>query len=162
MQEPVPQAARTAPIEPVESSTVPATPAAPERRRSVKILQWNADGINTSLFELRDRLQQHNYDVCVIQEAKLQVTDKIPKISGYATLREDRKHQAGGGLLTFIKTDISYQRLKPTQRRGMEIQPIRIFLGKNQWIDLPTSTFPTPDRKSKCSNRISSKRRHNP
>ena len=78
----------------------------------------------------------------MIQESKLAGKDKTPRIEGYGTIREDRKLIAGGGLLIFIKNDITYQRLKSTQRCGMENLPIRIFLGGREWIDLTNTYLP--------------------
>ena len=63
--------------------------------QSLKIMQWNADGLNTKISELRSRLKEENIDICNIQETKLQPHMPTPKIPGYKpTKRADRK----GGL----------------------------------------------------------------
>ena len=52
-------------------------------KRPLRVLQWNADGINTKIPELRTFLQDHEIDIAMIQESKLTSTKETPKIQGY-------------------------------------------------------------------------------
>ena len=135
------------PTPPLQDNSQRAAPRSKKQRKRIKILQWNANAISTSLHELRERVLDQDYDVAVIQESKLvgdppEKRSKTPIITGYGTIREDRKYKGGGGLLIFIKTDIRYQRLKAIQRGGMEVLPIRIFLGGKEWVDLTNAYLP--------------------
>lgn len=122
--------------EPTDDPSKP--PDASEQQRinknHLRILQWNADGLYTKMGELKERLSQQDVDVALIQEAKLRKTDRTPRIPGYTTIREDRVGGPGGGLVTFIKENVPYQRLPSVQKDGTEIQKIRIRLSRNKWM----------------------------
>ena len=47
-------------------------------RRSLRILQWNADGIRTGLPELARLVREVEVDVVLVQEAKLSSADQTP------------------------------------------------------------------------------------
>ena len=100
---------------PSSASTQPAEPKAAFVLRGVlRILQWNADGIQTKMPELESRVKEYEFDVIMIQESKLQAKHKTPQLRGYTTIRRDRgcrpgcPEGKGGGLLTFVKEDIPY------------------------------------------------------
>ena len=113
-------------------------------RTTLKIWQYNADGIESKMFELRDRMMNAGVDVCAVQETKLATKQKDPQIPGYATLRLDRKNISGGGLLIFVKKDLNFHRVPAytDHRLGLEVQTIRIFTGRRQWIDLANCYLP--------------------
>ena len=85
----------------------------------LKIMQWNADGINNKLDELKQRLVNSNIDILVVQESKLlgpdsgPKPDSTPEIPGYKAKRKDRVGAVnrGGGLLFYIKEDVRFQEL---------------------------------------------------
>ena len=67
-------------------------------------MQWNAGGVSTKAFELREKLLGDDIDICLVQETKLRPKDRTPVIKAYGTIRSDRKGGiAGGGLLTYIR-----------------------------------------------------------
>ena len=74
------------------------------------ILQFNANGIGNKVMELDVFLEQHNVKVAVIQESKLTGTSKTPSFRNYTTVRKDRHHDQGGGLLTLVHKEINYFR----------------------------------------------------
>ncbi len=78
---------------------------------TLRILQWNADGLSTKVQELRDGLAAESIDVCLLQETKLTEKDASPPFPGYNSIRVDGPsvHQ-GGGLLTLVKEGIVFQR----------------------------------------------------
>ena len=77
---------------------------------SFKILQFNANGIGNKVMELDDFLEQHNVKVAVVQESKLTRTSKTPSFRNYTTVRKDRRHNQGGGLLTLVHKEINNSR----------------------------------------------------
>jgi hypothetical protein len=117
-------------------------------RSSLRILQWNADGIRSGLSELEERLQQMEIDVAVIQETKLRRNNATPKFEGYATIRHDRANEKqGGGLLSLVKNDLSYE-AKPewnSEAQGTEWSRFRVRVGRQRWITI-TNVYIPPNR----------------
>ena len=74
------------------------------------VLQLNANGIGNKLTELGVVLERYKVKVAVIQESKLSPKSKNPCIQNYTTVREDRSHGQGGGLLIFIHRSITFSR----------------------------------------------------
>ena len=74
------------------------------------VLQLNANGIWNKLTELGVVLERYKVKVAVIQESKLSPKSKNPCIQNYTTVREDRSHGQGGGLLIFIHRSITFSR----------------------------------------------------
>ena len=66
------------------------------------VLQLNANGIGNNLPEPEVVLERNKVKVAVIQESKLSPKSKNPCIQNYTTVRKDRSHGQGGGLLIFI------------------------------------------------------------
>ena len=113
-------------------------------RDTLNILQWNADGLTKAkIFELREKLKESNIDICCIQETKLftdpqdpSKSDPVPIIPGYEPIRQDRKiHSSGGGLLTYIRHGITFQRGKKSEVKAQEFQEIKILL-KKSWFSI--------------------------
>ena len=102
---------------------------------SLKIFQWNADGIIAKAKELELRLAAGGYDLAFIQETKLTARDPTPKIPGYAALRCDRKsRERGGGLLCLIKEGIIFARIANSSKDGTEVASIRIRISRRKWV----------------------------
>ena len=74
------------------------------------VLQLNANGIGNKLTELRVVLEINKVKVAVIQESKLSPKAKNPCIQNYTTVRKDRSHGQGGGLLIFIHGSITFSK----------------------------------------------------
>src|SRR5207245_5311131 len=74
------------------------------------IMQWNACGITSHASELKNYLFKCNKlpDVICVQETFLK-PNKMFKIDKYDIIRKDRVEQAKGGLITFVRTGISYR-----------------------------------------------------
>ena len=73
------------------------------------VLQFNANGIGNKLTELVV-LERNKVKVAVIQESKLSSKAKNPCIRNYTTVRKDRPHGHGGGLLIFIHRSITFSK----------------------------------------------------
>ena len=73
-------------------------------------LQFNANGIGIKLTELGVVLERNKVKVAVIQESKLSSKSKNPCIRNYTTVRKDRPHGHGRGLLVFIHESIPFSK----------------------------------------------------
>ena len=56
----------------------------------LRVMQWNADGINTKRVELEEFVNRWEVDVVVVQESKLAKSHKTPKLQGFTAVRKDR------------------------------------------------------------------------
>ena len=74
------------------------------------VLQFNANGIGNKLTELGVVLETNKVKVAVIQESKLSSKSNNPCIRNYITVRKDRPHSHGGGLLVFIHESITFSK----------------------------------------------------
>ena len=99
------------------------------KHKEIKILQLNANGIRSTVEELKHLLLTSQPDVVTVQESKLNKTSRIPKIPNYTAIRTDRQHKQGGGLITYIKSDTTFTHLKTPQTintDNTEIQLLKI------------------------------------
>ena len=71
-------------------------------------MQFNANSIGNKLTELGEFLERHNVKVAVIQESNHPSNSKTPSIQNFTTVRKDRRHGEGGGLLTLIHKSINF------------------------------------------------------
>ena len=72
------------------------------------VLQLNANGIGNKLTELGVVMENNKVKVAVIQESKLTPKSKNPCIQNYITVRKNRPHGQGGGLLIFIHRSVTF------------------------------------------------------
>ena len=77
--------------------------------RNLIILQVNINGLRNKLEELKLLIHDTHADIITIQETKLTPKAKTPKIHNFTSVRTDRLHKAGGGLITLITTSHSLQ-----------------------------------------------------
>ena len=78
------------------SSSRSGGPRLPLPVHSLKILQWNANGIGNKKEELKELLARLGIHVALLQESKLRPHSKTPSFPGYTTLRVDRPSGDGG------------------------------------------------------------------
>ena len=115
-------------------------------RSSLRILQWNADGLKSKSDELAARLHASDIDVAVIQESWLAKNDRTPVIQGYCAIREDRKvNIKRGGLIFYVKKAIPYDIAGYITKKGHEIHTVRIRLGRRKWINITNLYIPPPN-----------------
>ena len=102
------------------------------------VLQLNANGIGNKLTELGVVLERNKVKVAVIQESKLSPKSKNLCIRNYTTVRKDRPHGQGGGLLIFIYSSItlSKQPSSPESLSYLHLEelPIKAELGNTKLI----------------------------
>ena len=77
---------------------------------SFTIMQFNANGMDNKLTELREFLERHSVKVAEIQEPNLSSNSKTPSIQNFTTVRKERRQGQGGGLLTLIHKAINSSR----------------------------------------------------
>ena len=112
-------------------------------RKSLRIMQWNCDGLNTKIPELKSRLVEDNIDVCFVQEAKIPASQEyVPYIPGYGTIPFDRLAARGGGLYTFLKDDVIFEPVSGEMKDATEQITIRVKMGKNDWVNLTNVYIP--------------------
>ena len=115
---------------------------------SLRILQWNANGLRTKSDELARRLKSLDIDVAIVQETMLTKAVSTPFIEGYKAIREDRRANIrGGGSIFYVKGTISYDVVGFTYKKGQEIHTIRLRIGKNKWVTI--TNFYCPPENSK-------------
>ena len=76
--------------------------------RNIIILQANINGLRNKLEELKLLIHDTHADIITIQETKLTPKAKTPKIHNFTSVRTDRLHKAGGGLITLIRDNITF------------------------------------------------------
>ena len=115
--------------------------------KPIRILQWNAEGINTKMEELRVFLQDYKIDIAMIQESKLTSPKASPAIKGFALVRGDRKNaeHPGGGLLTYIREDLAFKANGHSQRGVVELLSVSIQQAKKKWLTLNNIYIPRGD-----------------
>ena len=75
-------------------------------------LQLNINSITNKHEELKLLVKELQPDIITIQETKLKKYNKTPQIPTYSAIRTDRANGKGGGLLTYIKHNITFSDTK--------------------------------------------------
>ena len=116
------------------------------------VQQFNANGIGNKLTELGVVLERNRVRVAVKQESKLSSKSKNPCIRNYTTVRKDRSHGHGGGLVVFIHESITFTKqpssLEALSDRHLEEHTIKADIGNTKLI---ISNIYIPPASS-CSN----------
>ena len=112
------------------------------RLSGLRILQYNANGLSTKLYELTDALRDLKIDICAVQETKLRPGSRLPAIKGYATYRGERTESGGGGLALFIREGLVINRPTYSRHGPGEIQSLKINVDKGKWLGLHNIYYP--------------------
>ena len=119
--------------------------------RNLIILQININGINYKLEELKTLIKNTHADIITIQETKLTSKSNPPKVPTYTTVRADRPHKSGGGLITLIRDNITYT---PTDipstinTHNIELQMVKVHLNNAKHITIANVYIPPRDSTS--------------
>ena len=125
-------------------------------RDGLRIIQWNVDGLGTSLVDLIGLVEREpEIDVLMIQETKLLPTAPDPRLPGYAAIRRDRPTPTrggsrAGGLMTFVKEDIPYRVVNAysgDEENGTECLAVEIRLDQGRSFTL-VNTYRAPTREA--------------
>ena len=98
--------------------------------------------------------QKQKLETCniTIQETKLTEKSKTPKIPQDTTIRTDREHKQGVGL---IKSDITFINIPRTiNTHNTELQLVRIHINKTKHITVANTDFPPRDTTSPHYNTV--------
>ena len=112
--------------------------------QELTVLQININGIQSKTQELIQTVKDNDIDVITIQETKLQTKHKTPKITGFSAIRKDRKTGNGGGLLMYIKENITFSETSIDQKINqshIELQTCKLHLN-NKEINLANIYIP--------------------
>ena len=114
---------------------------------SLRILQWNADGIKPKLHELEMRMKELDIDVAIIQETKLKKADRSPTLPGYASIRCDRPGEStGGGLLSFIRHSLIFRedsrRTTTADAVTPEVSSFYVKVARHRWLNIVNCYLP--------------------
>ena len=114
-----------------------------KEKPTIKIMQWNAEGVTPKTDALGMFLQENSIDVCCIQETHLQ-EGKFFKVRGYQQpFRNDRQGRMKGGVLTLVKNNLH---AVETKRLTGDAEYLQIKLStKNCSIDI--GNYYCPDDK---------------
>ena len=102
----------------------------------LRILQWNADGLSNKILELRQRAVDDDIDIILIQETHLEKRHSTPSIPDYSAFRTDRKNKEGGGIISYIKKSLIFEKRLEQSKDGTEIQSFYVQMSKNQRIEI--------------------------
>ena len=86
----------------------PGPVSTPTPTNSLRLTQWNTNGISGKITELLTFLHSNNVNIAAIQETKLTNKSKPQKTPGWAAVRLDRHKNKGGGRLMLIKYTIPF------------------------------------------------------
>ena len=115
-------------------------------RDSLRVMQWNCDGLNTKIPELKSRLLNDRIDVYLLQEVKLPLTQTYtPVIDGYGVKRFNRTATTDGGLLVYVKRDVVFEVVSAEMKEATEVYTARVKMSKNNWIQLVNVYIPPPN-----------------
>ena len=81
-------------------------------KKLLTLLQLNINSITNKHEELKLLVTELQPDIITIQETKLKKHNKTPQIPTYKAIRTDRANGKGGGLLTYIKHNITFSDTK--------------------------------------------------
>ena len=112
------------------------SPDPKDEHEKLRILQWNADGLRNKIIELRKRAIDQDLDVLLIQESHLEPNQPSPSIPGFAALRVDRKNKKGGGLISYVKKSIIFEKNSEQCKDATEIQTFSLNMSKKKRIEI--------------------------
>lgn len=102
------------------------------RRKGLKILHLNANGILSKLEQIRILLTETNRNAHVLKITETHLDTSVPdsliSISGYTNTRRDRSNGPGGGLCIYIRNDLNWQRRYDLEKDEIEMVVIEIFI----------------------------------
>ena len=121
----------SAPSPPSLAPGRPSTPpASSPPHDSIRVLQWNAEGLRARSTELFYFLSSYSVDLICIQESNLNSSSSF-RIPGFSALRFDRTHsrsgilssdatQASGGVVIFVRQGLSFFELSTSSLSSLD------------------------------------------
>ena len=81
-------------------------------------------------------------DVMTIEETKLNQSHKTQNIPHFIPIRTDHTNKQGGGLLTYIKNNISFSQLNTSNSFPIDLQIIKIHLSTSKQLHITNMSVP--------------------
>ena len=119
--------------------------------RNLIILQVNINGIKNKLEELKLLIHDTHADITTIQETKLTPKANTPEVHNLTTVRADRLHKAGGGLITLIRDNITFTKtdIRSTiNTYNTELQMVKVHINNTKHITIANIYIPPQDSTS--------------
>ena len=116
--------------------------------KTLHILQFNINGLHKNVAELTQTARQHNIDIIMIQETKLNTRHKTPHIPNYTPIRTDRAHKQGGGLITYIHNTVTFTNITIPAHINIqktELQVTKVHFTKDKSLHLANIYIPPRD-----------------
>ena len=113
--------------------------------RNLIILQVNINGIKNKLEDLKLLIHDTHADIITMQETKLTPKAKIPKVHIFTTVRADRLHKAGGGLITLIRHNITFNTTdipSTINTHNTELQMVKVHINNTKHIRIGNIYIP--------------------
>ncbi len=128
------------------SSSTDKNQKAPTTKNSkLKILQININGLSNKIKELELLIHDVKADIVTVQETKLTQNSKTPKILNYTSIRKDRTYNKGGGLIIYVKNNITFTNNNIPQiinQNFIELQLITLHLTPKKQIQIANIYIP--------------------
>ena len=134
---------------------------------SLRLLQWNAEGLRARNIKLLHFLSSHPVDLICIQESNLNLSSSLP-IPGFYAIRSDRTHSrsgilspdathASGGVIIFVGQGLSFSELSTSSLSSLD--PYSDYVGINISLNNSSSLsflnlYAFPIRSSPTDSRI--------
>jgi retron-type reverse transcriptase len=97
-----------------------------ERVRSLQIAFFNANGLRGSRNELETFADDHDLDLILVGETKLQAGVADPKIRGFVLYRSDRDRGPGGGTAIYVRNATPHYQITLPVLQNLEATAVRI------------------------------------
>ena len=110
-----------------------------KNERNLTIMQVNINGIKNKLEELKLLIHDTHAYISTIQETKLARKANTPKVHNFTTVRADRLHKAGGGLITLIRDNITFTTTdipSTINTHNTELQMVKIHINNTKHITI--------------------------
>ena len=105
----------------------------------------------TKLEELKQLIHDTHADIITIHETKLTPKANTPKIHNFTTVRADRLHKAGGGVITLIKYNITFTTTyihSTINTHNTELQMVKVHINNTKHITIANIYIPPRDSTS--------------
>ena len=119
--------------------------------RNIIIQQVNINGIKNKLEELKLLVHDTHADIITIQETKLTPKANTPKEHNFTTVRADRLHKAGGGLITPIRDNITFTTTdipSTINPHNTELQIVKVHINNTKHNTIAKMYIPPRDSTS--------------
>ena len=107
--------------------------------RNLIMLQVNINIIKNKLKELKLLIHDTHAYIFTIQESNLTPNAKTSKVHNLTTVRTDRLHKAGGGLITLIRDNITFTTTdipSTINTHNIEHQMIKVLINNTKHITI--------------------------